>query len=130
MLSLDNPLVLTEWFFFLMMLIMMICFHTAVLYAFNDPEYKAFRKNGGERRKSWKPAFSPFSTMFSTLSKKKIIILDDFVLSSANALNLDQSGILSFGKVYLLFPKQQNLSLVQIERICRQPFRHTSKHGI
>ena len=36
--------------------------------------------------------------MFSTLSKTKIIILDDFVLLSENALNLDESRILSSGK--------------------------------
>ena len=36
--------------------------------------------------------------MFSTLSKTKIIILSTFISLSANALNLDQSKILSLGK--------------------------------
>ena len=36
--------------------------------------------------------------MFSTLSKTEIIILAAFYLSSAKALDLDQSRILSFGK--------------------------------
>ena len=36
--------------------------------------------------------------MFSTLSKTEIMILKTFNSSSANAFNLDQSGILSFGK--------------------------------
>ena len=36
--------------------------------------------------------------MYSTLSKTKIIIWSDFILSFANAFNLDQCRILSFGK--------------------------------
>ena len=42
--------------------------------------------------------FSPFPTMFSTLSKTKIVILANFIFSSPNTFNLDQSRILSFGK--------------------------------
>ena len=42
-------------------------------------------------------AFSPFPTMFSTLSKILLGILATFKLSSANALNLDTSKILLFG---------------------------------
>ena len=38
--------------------------------------------------------------MFSTLSKTKIIILANFILSSATAFNLDQSRILLFGKEF------------------------------
>ena len=38
-----------------------------------------------------------FSHNVSTLSKIEIIILDNFILLSANAFNLDQSQILSFG---------------------------------
>ena len=38
-----------------------------------------------------KGAFSSFPTMFSTLSKTKINILVTFILSSANAFNLDWS---------------------------------------
>ena len=36
--------------------------------------------------------------MLSILSKTKIIILNTFILSSANAFNLDQFNILLFGK--------------------------------
>ena len=36
--------------------------------------------------------------MFPTLSKREIIILQAFNLSSANAFNLDWSKVLSFGK--------------------------------
>ena len=39
--------------------------------------------------------------MFSTLPKTNIINLAYFILSSANALNLDQSRILSFGKALI-----------------------------
>ena len=49
-------------------------------------------------RKGENAAFSPFPTMFSTLSRTKIMIVATFNLSSANAFNLDQSRILSFGK--------------------------------
>ena len=41
-----------------------------------DPEEEAFGKHCGKRRKCWLPAFSPFSTMYSTLlSDKKYQIL-------------------------------------------------------
>ena len=36
----------------------------------NDPETEGF----------WKPAFSPFPTMFSTLSNKKINFLNTFIV--------------------------------------------------
>ena len=39
-----------------------------------------------------------FPTMFATLSRRIFIISATFNLSSANALNLGQSKILSFGK--------------------------------
>ena len=42
-------------------------------------------------------AIFPLSTMFSTLSKKEIIIFVSFNLSSANAFNLIWSKILSCG---------------------------------
>ena len=45
-----------------------------------------------------KPAFSPLPTMFSTLPKINFNFLVPFILSSANAFNLDNSIILSFGK--------------------------------
>ena len=45
----------------------------------------------------WQPAFSPFPTMFSTLSKTEIIIYVTFILSSANAFNLVKVKFLSSG---------------------------------
>ena len=39
--------------------------------------------------------------MFSTILRTKIIILANFILSSANAFDLDQSRILSFGKDFM-----------------------------
>ena len=57
---------------------------------FNDPEGEAFRKNFGKRRK---PAFSPFPTMFSVLLKPNFNSCVTFILSSANAVNLDMSKI-------------------------------------
>ena len=40
-------------------------YHTIL--TFNDHEKESFWKHCGKRRKCWKPAFSPFPTMFSTL---------------------------------------------------------------
>ena len=42
--------------------------------------------------------FSPIPTMFSTYPKKNICFSLVFILSAANALSLDQSKYLSFGK--------------------------------
>ena len=42
--------------------------------------------------------YSPFPAMFSTLSKTNFAILATFELSSANALKLGQSIVLSFWK--------------------------------
>ena len=62
---------------------------------------EAFWKHCGKRWKSWKPAFSPFPTMFSIHSKKNSFFfcfcLVTYTLSYANAFNLDQSKSLSFG---------------------------------
>ena len=44
-----------------------------------------------------KPAFSLFTTVFCNISKREIIILTTSNLSSANAFNLDKSGILLCG---------------------------------
>ena len=51
-----------------------------------------------------KPAFSPFPIVFSALSKRKIVILATFNLSSANAFNLVMSKNLSFGKGFRSYP--------------------------
>ena len=48
-------------------------------------------------------AISPVPTMFSTLSKREIIIFVTFNSSSANAFNLDQSKILSSGNGLTLY---------------------------
>ena len=64
----------------------------------SDLEKEAFWKHCGKRRKCWSPAFSPFPTMFSTLPKSNFNFWVTFILSSANAFNLDQSKNLSFGK--------------------------------
>ena len=71
-------------------------YHTIL--TFNDPEKEGFCKHCGKRRKCWLPAFSPFPAIISTLTKTEIFILATLNLSSANALNLDHSKILSFGK--------------------------------
>ena len=65
---------------------------------FNDPEEVAFWKHYGKRRKCWKPAFSPFPRMFSTLPKTNYSFSVNFILSSASAFKLDWSKIVSFGK--------------------------------
>ena len=71
-------------------------YHT--IRTFNNPKEESFRKYCGKSRKCWLPAFSPFPTVFSTVQRREIIILARFNLSSANALSLDKSKILSFGK--------------------------------
>ena len=63
----------------------------------NDLEKKPFENSGNRKKCKW-PAFSSFTIMFLTLSKTKIIIFANLILSSANAFNLDQSKILSFSK--------------------------------
>ena len=45
-----------------------------------------------------------FSSMLWILSRTKIIILVNFILMSADAFNLDQVKILSFGKGFNSFP--------------------------
>ena len=44
------------------------------------------------------PAFSPYSTKFSTLLESSFKFSFTFMLSTANAFNLDQSKIFSYGK--------------------------------
>ena len=67
---------------------------------FNDPKKESFWKHCGKWTKCWLPAFFPFATMFSTLSKTYFSFWATFSLSSANALNLDSSKIVSFGKEF------------------------------
>ena len=65
---------------------------------FNDPKEEGFGKHCRKRRKCRKPAFSPIPIVFSNLLQIEIIILTTSNLLSANALNLDQTEILSFGE--------------------------------
>ena len=51
-------------------------------------------------KKCWLPGFSPFPTMFTSLSEVNTIILLTFNLPLANAFCLDQSNFLYFGKGY------------------------------
>ena len=59
----------------------------------NSTGKEASRKHCRKRRKCRGPAFSPFPTMLSTLSKTEIIIL-----FTVNAFKLDKSKFLPFGK--------------------------------
>ena len=61
---------------------------------FNDPNEEGFGKHCRNRR----PAFSPSHTVFSTLTKREIVIIATFDLSSAIAFNLITFKISSFGK--------------------------------
>ena len=56
------------------------------------------QKTVGKGENAGVPAFSPFPTVFSTLSKREIIIRGTYDLSSANTFNLVLSKNLSFGK--------------------------------
>ena len=74
---------------------------------------EAFSKHCGKKRKCWKPAFSPFPTMYSTLSKTEIIIYVTSILSSANAFNFDQvrllwsgNGLMHSEKLFNPFPNK------------------------
>ena len=75
-----------------------ICSKGLTLY-YTIPTFKeAFSNQCWKRRKCWYQAFSPFPTIFSTLSRREIVILITFDLSSANAMNLVSSKYLSCGK--------------------------------
>ena len=66
---------------------------------FNNPDKESFCKHCGKRRKCWLPAFSPFPSMFSTISTKtEMIILAKLNLFSANAFSLVKAKVLSSGK--------------------------------
>ena len=68
------------------------------LLGFQDPRKEGFRKHYGKSRKSFKPSFSPFPSMFFYPSKNKFQFLITFILSSANAFfNLEMSKLL-YGK--------------------------------
>ena len=65
---------------------------------FHDPGTESFWKHCGRGKKYWLPAFSPFPTMFSILSRTSFNFLFTFVFLSASLFNLGQSKILSCSK--------------------------------
>ena len=80
-----NALIISHQFlfyFFIFLSVLKIFKCALTLYhtirTFNDPKEEGFGKHCGKRRKCWQPAFSPFPTVFSTLSKREIIILAMF----------------------------------------------------
>ena len=62
-----------------------------------------------KRRKYCQAAFSPFLTVFFSLSQTEIIILATLNLSSANAFNLAKTKSLSFGKQLRIAQLTSNL---------------------
>ena len=73
---------------------------------------KAFENTVGKGENAGNPLFLPFSTVFSTLSKREIIVILAMLnMLSANAFNLIMSKILLF---------DTGVKLVQFEGICRQ----------
>ena len=72
-----------------------------------------------ERRKCRKPPFSPFPTMFSTHHKTNFTFLNTCNFLSANAFNLDQSKILSFGNGLKCFYLRVIKSVKQNGRKCQ-----------
>ena len=65
---------------------------------FNDLEKEAFENIVGKGENVGNQHFSPFPTVFSTLPKTNFKFSDTFIVSSANAFNLNQCKILWFGK--------------------------------
>ena len=105
--------------------------HYHTIPSFDAPEKEAFRKHCGKRRKCWRPAFSPFPTMFSTLHKTNFKLSFTFILSSANAFNLDQSKILSFGNglnQYHTIPTLMTLGEKPFEKIVGKGENAGSQH--
>ena len=67
--------------------------------AFQRPwEKKTFENIVGRGENVCNQHFPPFKTVISSLSKREMIIITILNLSSANALNLDQAKISTFGK--------------------------------
>ena len=65
---------------------------------FNDPGKKAIENIVGKGENAGKQHFLLFPQCFYTLSQTNFSISATFKFSSANALNLDKSNNLSFGK--------------------------------
>ena len=64
---------------------------------FIDPE-RAFENIVGKGENAGNRHFLLFPQCLSTFLQKRFAILAKFNLSSANALNLDESNIMSFGR--------------------------------
>ena len=60
---------------------------------------KALENTVGKGENAGNQHFLLFPTVFSTLSKREIIIVTTSILSSTTAFNLDKAKILSFGRV-------------------------------
>ena len=71
--------------------------HSHTMTPFDASRKEAFSKHCEKRRNCLYKQISPFSTIFSTVSKTEIIIFVTFNLSSANTFNLVRSKILSSG---------------------------------
>ena len=82
---------------------------------FNDQKEEGFGKHCGNQH------FLLLPTLFSALSRREVIILAMFNLSSANAFNLVISKVLLFGKG---LRKQQNFRPVIIESIILQTTKY------
>ena len=65
---------------------------------FTNPQEDDFQKHFEKRRKRWLPAFSAFPRLFSTVSKTNFTLFAMLMLLSANALNLEKSIKILFGK--------------------------------
>ena len=66
-----------------------------IIQTFNYPKEEGFGNTVGKAGTAGNQKFSPFPTVFAHLQRLEIIILSTFNLSSANALNLVASQILS-----------------------------------
>ena len=72
---------------------------------------KIFLKTLYEKEKMLVTSISPFPIMFSTLPNTNFIFSLTFILSSANAFNLDKSKNLRFGKEISSLITEQSVSL-------------------
>ena len=87
--------------------------HLYQISALTTIRMQTFENICGKTRKCWKPAFSPFPTMFSAYSNANTIISAVFDLSSAIAFNLELCNILTSGKEFSLFPNNERPREVQ-----------------
>ena len=79
------------------------------------PKKKALENTVGKGENAGNQHFLLFPTVFSTLSKREIIILANYNLSSANAFNLVKSKTLSFGNGIILSQTSSDLYLSALQ---------------